>query len=110
MTKPLFIHIRNMADKMGTRYLQQTLNLELGLHIRQRMPEILKDLENILKGLRSELKDSGYDGVNGRSDHHYYFLLCSSKKLVSLYSKPIKNRWRSVITINLSKSPSLDIG
>ena len=83
MTKPLFIH-RNMADKMGTRYLQQTLNMELGLHIRQRMPEILKDLENILKSLRSELKNSGYDGGHGRSGHYMFSSLLKQKACVSV--------------------------
>ncbi|XP_071820427.1 dynamin-1-like isoform X2 [Apostichopus japonicus] len=48
---------RHLADKMGTPFLQKTLNQQLTNHIRDTMPELRNKLQSQLLNLEEEVKD-----------------------------------------------------
>ena len=52
---------RHIMDKMGTKYLQQTLNKELKEHIMAKMPQMRRELQQKLMELNEELEGIGYD-------------------------------------------------
>merc|ERR1712018_781063 len=51
---------KTMLDRMGTKYLQQTLNEQLGKHIKEKIPGIHTSLRQKIQDLNQELKDLGY--------------------------------------------------
>jgi len=52
---------RNMADRQGSKYLQQVLNKELGNHIRSKVPEIRSHLSKKNIETEAALKALGYE-------------------------------------------------
>ena len=49
------LFIRDMADRMGTSFLQMTLNKELSRHIQQTLPAIRKRLRTRMLEIKKEL-------------------------------------------------------
>ncbi len=49
-----------MIDRMGTRFLQETLNDQLGKHIKEKLPGLRSGLQNKIRELNDRLKDLGY--------------------------------------------------
>jgi len=48
---------RHMADKMGTPYLQRTLNQQLTNHIRMTLPSLRNKLQSQLLAMEKEVED-----------------------------------------------------
>ena len=51
---------KSMANRMGTKYLQQVLNRELSSHIKSKIPEIRSDLQKKNKEVEEALKSLGH--------------------------------------------------
>ena len=49
------LYIRDMADRMGTSFLQMTLNKELSRHIQQTLPTIRNSLRTRMLEIKKEL-------------------------------------------------------
>ena len=52
---------RGMADKMGTKYLQQVLNQELSSHIKEKLPKIQVEIKKKFREAEEKLKDLDYN-------------------------------------------------
>lgn len=48
---------RHMADRMGTKYLQKVLNQQLVNHIRDRLPDLQRQLQGQVDSLEKEVKE-----------------------------------------------------
>ena len=51
---------RSMLDRMGTRFLQENLNEQLGKHIKEKLPGIKTSLQKNIHEIDAKLKDLGY--------------------------------------------------
>jgi hypothetical protein len=49
-----------MLDRMGTRFLQETLNEQLGKHIKEKLPGIKSFLQKKVYDINGKLKEMGY--------------------------------------------------
>jgi hypothetical protein len=49
-----------MLDRMGTRFLQETLNDQLGRHIKEKLPGIKSCLQKNIFDIDGKLKEMGY--------------------------------------------------
>ncbi len=49
-----------MSDHMGTRFLQQTLNEQLGKHIQEKLPGLRTGLQSKIQEINDKLKTMGY--------------------------------------------------
>lgn len=52
---------RNMANRMGTSYLQKVLNEQLTSHIRETLPKLKEKIRGKLEELSIEMRESGDD-------------------------------------------------
>ena len=48
---------RHMSERMGTPFLQKTLNKELALHIKTKLPSIRNKLRQQMKEIKKDLGD-----------------------------------------------------
>jgi len=57
VTEVVLCVVRHMADKMGTPYLQRTLNQQLTNHIRMTLPSLRNKLQSQLLAMEKEVED-----------------------------------------------------
>ena len=57
---------KNMANKMGTRFLQETLNKELKNHIKNKLPEIKTEILKKSREVDEDLENLGYNEADAR--------------------------------------------
>ena len=66
---------KGMANKMGTKFLQQTLNKELKNHIRNKLPEIKAEILKRKREVEEDLKNLGYDESTQESSSMLFKML-----------------------------------
>ena len=66
-------HIRSMINRMGTKFLQETLNDQLGKHIKDKLPNIKSTLEHTIKELKQELGNLGFDNKTNETKLRLFF-------------------------------------
>ncbi|XP_076313255.1 dynamin-1-like isoform X2 [Tachypleus tridentatus] len=79
---------KHMADRMGTKYLQITLNKQLKFHIQERLPGLRAALKKHLMDLKKELTE--LNGILGESDkrgQEKYML-----KLINMFIEDLRKR------------------
>ena len=80
-----------MLDRMGTRFLQQTLNEQLGKHIKEKLPGIKTFLRKKISNIDQSLKEMGYFDESEKNilklfyrfEASYVFIICGQ-----LYKQP----------------------
>ena len=55
----IYSESRHMADRMGTKYLQETLNQALYNHIKEKLPGIRSNLQAKKRFLQDQISDLG---------------------------------------------------
>ncbi|XP_022251039.1 dynamin-1-like [Limulus polyphemus] len=79
---------KHMADRMGTKYLQITLNKQLKFHIQERLPGVRAALQKHLMDLNKELFE--LDSILGKSDklsQEKYMI-----KLINMFIEDLRKR------------------